>query len=343
MKNKKMRFGIIGCGVVSNVHIKAIREVEEAELAGVSGATAEEAERFAKKYDTRAYASTDALLGDPDVDAVCICTPSGLHHPLSVKAAEAGKHIVIEKPIALTTESADAVIRACKENGVYGTVISQLRFSNAVQETKRALEAGKLGKICMVNLSLKYFRKPEYYSESSWRGTWAMDGGGALMNQGIHGVDILLYLLGMPKTVFGTARTLARPIETEDNAVATFIYENGALGTLCASTTAVPGFQRLLEIHGDTGSIIIRENKIEAWNIPGEEKKEFADEKENILGASDPAAVDTFGHVKQIRDLILSVREERAPFISLEEGKNAVQMITAVYRSSETGRPIVLA
>ncbi|MBE7025088.1 MAG: Gfo/Idh/MocA family oxidoreductase [Ruminococcaceae bacterium] len=338
--HKKTGIGIIGCGMIAKIHIEAIRSIEEAELIGVAGASASEAERFAAEIGTYPFSGVEALLASDAVDVVCICTPSGLHERQAVQAAKAGKHVIVEKPLATTAEGAEAVIRACRENGVKGTVISQLRFSDAVRETKRAIVEGRLGKIIMVNLHMKYYRSPDYYAGSGWHGTWAMDGGGALMNQGIHGMDEMIYLVGEPKTVFGNARTLVHSIETEDNVVACFTFENGAVGTVCASTAVLPAQARVLEIHGDRGSIIIREDSIAQWNVPGEENREFADEVANT--AADPKAVRTGGHILQIRDFLSAIKEDRTPFIPLEDGKKTVEVITAVYKASETGRVIAL-
>ncbi len=334
MNKKQIGFGIIGCGVVANVHVKAIRAIEGATLIGVAGATPEEAKRFAFENDTRAFSDIDTLLEEDEIKVVCICTPSGLHEAQAIQAAKAGKHVIIEKPLALTPEGAEEIIKACKENRVKGTVISQLRFSDAIRRTKKAIDENRLGKIVMANLSMKYYRSTEYYSGSNWRGTWAMDGGGALMNQGIHGVDELVYLLGAPKTIFGNARTLSRNIETEDNAVACFTFGNGAVGTLCASTAVYPGFDRLLEIHGDRGSVVIREDKIETWNIIGEEKKEISLSASNM--ANDPKAVNPGGHTMQILDFLACIKEDKKPLVSLEDGKTAVEIITSVYKSSNS-------
>ena len=239
----KVRFGIIGCGVISSFHARAIADIEEAELYGCVDAYAPSAERFAKEHGVKQYASLEEMLSDPAIDAVTICTPSGLHTQQAIAAMRAGKHVVCEKPMSLTLEQADELIRTANETGVKVCIISQFRFTPAVQAVKKAIEAGALGKIVSGSLQMKYFRSDEYYASGAWRGTWAMDGGGCLMNQGIHGVDVFRYLMGPVKQLTGFARTQLRHIEVEDSAAAALEFENGAVGTLEGSTVCSPGFR----------------------------------------------------------------------------------------------------
>lgn len=189
MSEVNVRFGIIGCGVISGWHADAILKIQSARLAGITDINEKAAAGFAYKYHTRVFSSVDSLLESNEVDAVCICTPSGLHAPLAIKAANAGKHVVVEKPMAITLGEAEDVVRACKANGVKLAVISQLRFTDAVRKLKAAVEKGVLGRLVAGDIYMKYHRPQEYYDNGGWRGTWEMDGGGALINQGIHGVD----------------------------------------------------------------------------------------------------------------------------------------------------------
>lgn len=191
----KLGFGIIGCGVIADFHANALFELSaDAEIIGVADVNYDAAEKFANRHRIRAYPDVAALLADKAVDVVCICTPSGYHADVVKQAAEAGKHIVVEKPMAITTEQLDAIVRCCEANGVMLTSIAQSRFSRSVIRTKNAVEEGLLGRIVTADIYMKYFRSQEYYDSGSWRGTKRLDGGGALMNQGIHGVDLLLYL-----------------------------------------------------------------------------------------------------------------------------------------------------
>lgn len=337
-----MRFGIIGCGTISKYHVAAIKNIRGAELIGVSGATAAEAGAFAQIYEITPFSSTDNLLSCPDIDTVCICTPSGLHAGLAVRAAEHKKNVVIEKPMALTAQSCDGIIRACVQNGTYGTVISQLRFSPDIQKTAAALNDKLLGRLVMVNLSMKYHRSQEYYGQAGWRGTWSMDGGGALMNQGIHGIDLLLCLAGTVKSVFGYTRHILRNIEVEDTAAASLEFTSGALGSIVASTAITPACGRLLEIHGENGSIILEENRIIKWYV-----KDGADNFEQGRGETPPSAGDALapppdGHELQLAEFIDALENKREPAVTLYDGRRAVELITSIYKSSQTGAAVTL-
>ena len=213
---KIYNFAIIGCGAIADIHAKAISEIPNAKICGVFDIHRESASRFACKYGTKIFSTIEELCGCQDVDIVNVCTPSGLHAEILIKLANANKNIVVEKPMAITKKQLDDVIFAVEKNKVKVAVITQLRFTPAVQKLKSAIQEGRLGQILMADYNMKYYRSPEYYSAGGWRGTWEMDGGGALMNQGIHGIDLIQYLLGGIKSVYATCRTMARAIETED-------------------------------------------------------------------------------------------------------------------------------
>ncbi|MEG2570252.1 MAG: Gfo/Idh/MocA family oxidoreductase [Clostridia bacterium] len=336
-------FGIIGCGVISNWHAQAIAEIEGARLKGVTDVFEPARIAFAEKYSVSAYDSAEALLADPEIDAVCICTPSGLHAPLAISAANAGKNIVVEKPMALTHEEIAEVLAACEKNHVKMSVISQLRFSKAIRALKGAIDAGELGKIVLADLSMKFFRSQEYYDKGGWRGTWKMDGGGALMNQGIHGIDMLQYVMGRVKSVSAITRTLARKIEVEDTAVAILEFENGALGQIVGTTSIYPGSSRTLEICGDHGTIKLTEDAITEWEIEGKEQPK------NVLNggagsdtSSDPTNFSISGHVEQLTDMVDAIKNDRLPFINQFDGRLPVEIILAIYESSKTGKTVNL-
>ena len=342
---KKLGFGIVGCGVISDWHARAIREIEGTELVGVTDINRKKREGFAGKYDIAPFGSYEQMLECNEIDVVCICTPSGLHAPLAVQAAEKGKHIITEKPMALNLEQADQMIRACEENHVKCTVISQLRFTKAISRLKDAVDSGLLGKVIMGNIYMKYYRSQEYYDSSSWRGTWKMDGGGALMNQGIHGIDLLQYVMGKVKSVFAFTRTLARRIETEDSAVAVLEFANGALGTIQGTTSIYPGSPRVLEINGTQGTIALEEDRIIRWQIEGEETPNaITDSKkeENYNAACNPTDFGIDGHIKQIRDMVSAIREDRKPLVDPYEGRKPLEIIQAIYESSKTGKLVAL-
>ncbi len=327
---EKIRFGILGCGVIADYHARAIESLPDAELVGVVDNSAERAAVFAEKYGVRVYANYEEMLADPMIDAVCICTPSGMHAKNSLDALEAKKHVVVEKPMALSTEDADKIIRACRESGRILTVICQLRFSEGVQKLKALVEDQAFGRLGLCDLYMKYWRSPEYYAESAWKGTRAMDGGGALMNQGIHGVDALLYILGDAKLLSAKEKTLYHGIEVEDTAVAMLEFECGALGVIEASTCSYPGFARKIELCGSRGYAVLREDTIEKLVIGD---LVITDEKNApLLGtASDPTAMSYFLHAKQIENFIGAVTGREKLLIDAREGRRAVALIEEIY------------
>ncbi len=341
---KEIRFGIIGCGTISNWHADAIAEIEGATLVGVTDVYEPARIAFAEKRGVKAYESAEALLADAEIDCVCICTPSGLHAPLAIAAANAGKHAVVEKPMALTHEEIADLVEAFEKNNVKLGVVSQLRFSAAVQALKKAVDSGALGKIVVADLSMKFFRSQEYYDKGGWRGTWKMDGGGALMNQGIHGIDILQYVMGPIKSVSGIARTLVRNIEVEDTAVAVLEFENGALGQIVGTTSIAPGSDRVLEICGSEGTIVLTEDSVTSWECPNMAiPEELAQNNRTGSTAADPTNFSIAGHVRQLQDMVDAIREDRAPMITQHDGRKPVELILAIYESSKTGKPVILS
>ena len=337
-----MNFGLIGCGAIARFHADAIGLTEDAVLAGVADARQDAAKSFAETYQIRAYESVEDLLSSPDIDAVCICTPSGLHAPLAIQAAEHGKHMVIEKPMALTVASAEEITAACEKNHVTAAIVSQLRFSPDVQCVRSLVQSGEMGQIISANLEMKYFRSDEYYAASNWRGTWKMDGGGALMNQGIHGVDSMSFIMGGVKSVSGQIKTLVKKIEVEDTAVAALEFCNGALGTLTASVATAPGYPRTLTISSTKGTLVLEEQHIQSCDIAGVSLPQQRAQQHNF-GSSNPTDIPVEGHVQQITDFIAAVREQRDPFVSLAEGKKAIEIIEGIYTSSRTGKRVFLA
>ncbi len=336
---KEVRFGVIGCGMIANFHAAAIAAVEGAVLSGCYDPYAPGAEAFAQKHGIPAYATQEELLAAPDVDAVCICTPSGLHTAQAIAAMRAGKHIVCEKPMSLTLADADALIATARETGVKTCIISQFRFTPAVQQLRRAIEAGALGRIVSGSLQMKYFRTEAYYAQASWRGTWAMDGGGALMNQGIHGIDVFRYLMGPVRQLNGYARTLTRPIEVEDSAVAVLEFQSGAVGTLEGSTTCYPGYPRRIEICGDHGSVVLEEDAILRWDCDLPSELPVGVAARNVASA-DPKAIQVDGHVRQFRNFVEAILHGEPLLADAASGRPPLEIILAVYESSRTGKTV---
>ncbi len=343
MSKDVVKFGIIGCGMISNWHAQAVNEINDAELVGVTDVYEPARIAFAEKYGVRAFESVEALLAEPEIDVVCICTPSGLHAPLAISCANAGKSIVVEKPMAITREEIAGILEACERNHVKMSVISQMRFAPGIQAAKKAVEDGVMGKIVVADLSMKFFRSQEYYDKGGWRGTWKMDGGGALMNQGIHGIDMLQYIMNSPvKAVSAMTRTLVRNIEVEDTAVAILEFENGALGQIVGTTSVTPGYARIIEICGDKGSIMLEEDTIVKWDIEGVPASDcFCPEgKEGNASASDPSAFSIQGHVNQLTDMVDAIKNDHMPMINQFDGAKPVEIILSIYESSKDGKVV---
>lgn len=336
IKGTFMRFGIIGCGMISSVHAGAVRAIDSAELVGACDMNIDRCRTFAAEYGIAAYDSYEALLSDKNIDAVCICTPSGSHAANAVQAAEAGKHIVIEKPMALTADSADEIISACRKNNVTGTVISQLRYSADVTKVRDAVNDGSFGKLVSCHLEMRYYRTQAYYDGSSWRGTWAMDGGGALMNQGIHGIDAMSYIMGGIASVSGVIKTICRRIEVEDTAAAAVCFKNGAVGTINGSVATYPGYPRRLVISGSLGSVELTEEIMTYSDLPAFTDHKLSDGSIGS-GSSDPTNTPIYGHVRQLTDFIQAVKNNTKTRSDILDGRDTVKIIESIYKSSRTG------
>jgi len=347
----KIGFAIVGCGVIAPMHEKAIRAQPDAELIAVMDIDPEIAKQRGAEFGVPFYTDLDALFARDDVQVVDVCVPSGLHAEIGVKAALAGKHVICEKPIDITLAAADRLTAACKEAGVKLQVISQHRFSNAMQQLKEAVDAGKFGRLVMGNASIFWYRAQSYYDSGGWRGTWELDGGGALMNQGVHWVDQLRWIMGPVKSVSAKMGMLAHErIEVEDAVVAVIEFENGAIGSIIGTTDAYPGYTTRLEIVGTEGSAIIEDGNIRAWNLKSEggevgaygraksEKEAEAAKATNTQGggAGDPAAIGWGGHAYQVRDMMNAIREDHETANPGTEARNPLELILGVYQSALT-------
>ena len=332
-------FGIIGCGMVANTHVDAISDIKEAKLIGVFDVNKEFGKKFAQEKSVSFFETLESMLSSEEIDIVTICTPSGLHADLAVKALTAGKNVIVEKPMALNEEDCDRIIEAEKKSGKICAVVSQLRFSDVAADIRKAIEDGILGNIVEIGLRMKYHRSEEYYASSSWRGTYAMDGGGALMNQGIHGIDFLISFFGLPESVFAYCRTKRHSIEVEDTAVAVIEFKDGPIGVIEATTSIEPGYPRTFEICGTKGTIIVEESSIKRWDIEGSEREFTAGEFHNFRK---PEAISHEGHKKEFEDVIDAIKNSRKPLVSSLEGKKSVELIKAIYKSSETGKKVIL-
>ncbi len=338
---EKFRFGILGCGLISTVHANAITQIDRAVITGAYDLNESARNAFCERFDVAGFKSKEAFLSSDKIDAVCICLPSGLHFEAAMECINYKKHVVIEKPIALTPSQAEKIIKAAEENHVFVSVISQLRYTKALKEIKRIADSGKLGTITLGNAIMKYWRDPAYYANNAWRGTQAMDGGGALMNQGIHGIDLLQYIMGRVVAVSAFAKTLVHDIETEDTLTAVLEYENGALGTIQATTSVAPGYARRIEICGSGGTIVLCEDSIEICDVEGEEHL-VTGESKNYASASRPDGIDSSLHAEQLNDFIKSVLSNKKPWIDACEGKKSIDIVCAIYESAKTGKKVFL-
>ncbi len=327
-----LKFGIVGTGVVAGFHANAIKSLENAKLYGVYDNVSERAMSFAQKHNIKAYKSYEDMLADSAIDAVCICTPSSFHKEQAIMALKHNKNVVVEKPMAFTYEECRQIDEECKKSGCVLTVISQFRFSEDVKKVKKLVSSNAFGKLVFCDLYMKYWRSPEYYNSSNWKGKKALEGGGALMNQGIHGVDLLTYIAGDAKVINAKTKTAFHNIEVEDAALAVLEFENGAMGVIEASTCAYPGFERRLEIVGTKGSVVLKENTIETLVIDGENITTKKGAGEVIGTASDPSAMSYKFHAEQIQNFINAVNGKEKLLIDAIDGARAVKIIEDIYR-----------
>lgn len=328
-------FGIIGTGSVANVHAKAIIASKQAELIGVYSRKPENVRDFAKEYQCRGFASLEEMGQSIDVEFVCICTPSGTHLEPALAMAKAKKHLIVEKPLEITLERCDRIIQAAEDAGILLSGIFQSRFHMAMMQLKNAVDKGYFGNISLCCADIKWFRNQQYYDSDFWRGTWHLDGGGALMNQAIHSVDLLLWLMGPVADVRAFADTLTHSnIEVEDNLTGIIRFERGCLGTLCASTSAWPGSSKRVEICGDKGHAVVEEDHITCWdfqdNVPIVSKQESA----NTGGANNPSDLDYSAHQKQLEDCISAFGEGRPPMVDGQEARHAVETVLRFYEAA---------
>ncbi len=341
--SKSLRYGIIGCGVIGPWHARSVALVDGAELVACCDVIPEKVEKFAAEYGGQTYTDYKKMLAEAKLDIVSICTPSGLHAEMAICAAENGVNVLSEKPLDISDPAMTRMIKTCREKGVKLACIFQRRTSPLWMKVREIVQTGKLGKMVLGDAYLKYYRSPEYYASADWRGTWKLDGGGALMNQGVHCVDLVQWIMGPVKSVTAYAAPLVRKIEVEDTSVAILKYASGAFGVIQGTTSVCPGMNHRLEFHGEFGTLRVEGEKIVELRsslISDEEKEKILapdnSEADNI--AQDPKAVGIRGHMIQIQDLVNAVNENRDPMVTGEQARSAVDLILAIYKSSQTGR-----
>lgn len=342
-------FGIIGCGMISRFHDRAIREVPGGKVVGCFDAVPAAADKLAAEIGCRAYHKLEDLLADPQVQIVTIGTPSGAHMEPAVAAAEAGKHVVVEKPLEITLDRCDRIIEACRRRGVKLATVFPARFHASSVALKQAVAQERFGRMTLGDAYIKWWRTQEYYDSGAWRGTWQLDGGGALMNQAIHNVDLLLWLMGPARRVTAQAATLAHQrIAVEDTVVATVEFQSGALGVIEATTAAYPGYLKRIELHGSAGSAVIEDEDILKWDFarPQPEDEQIRQQMQQRHsgggGASDPTSIGHQGHTALLQDLVQAIDNDATPAIDGHEGRRSVELILAIYLAAETGRAVDL-
>jgi predicted dehydrogenase len=337
-------FGIIGGGMIANFHAQAIQAMEDGELGAIYARNPAKAKQLAEKYNCKAYSDLSEMLADKSIDVVTIATPSGAHLEPAVAAAKSGKHVICEKPLEVTTERTEEMIRVCAENKVVLAGIFNRRFNQAIIALKEAVTAGRFGKLTMCDAYVKWYRTQEYYDSGAWRGTWKLDGGGALMNQSIHTIDQLIYIAGDIKRLSATTACLIHEnIEVEDTAVAVLEFENGARGVIQGATSCWSSSGHPAEVHicGSAGSVFLSDESFRVWDFKEESPRdEYV--KNNLMtgaaagiGANDPNAMNYIGHQRNFEDAVKAIETGSAPMVTGEEALRAVKVIEAIYKSAK--------
>lgn len=349
MEKRKFGFGLVGTGMIAETHAMAIAAIGQASLIGAYSTRKDKTDRFAARHDCRAYSTLDELAADPAIDIVCICTPSGIHLEPALTCIAGGKHCLIEKPLEVTLERCDRIIEAAAKAGVKLGVIFPSRFHGVNRQLKMTLDENRFGSLVLGDAYVKWSRSKAYYASAAWRGTWELDGGGALMNQGIHSVDLLQWFMGPVHSVQAiTANIRHKEIEVEDTVVAIVKFVNGALGTIECSTAVFPGSYKRIEIMGTSGTVVVEENSLVKWQFEQERPEDvmalqtFSMANNSGGGVSDPAAISFTGHQQQIEDMILAIETDCRPLVDGREGRKSVEIVRAIYDSARKGETVKL-
>ena len=374
----RLRFGIVGAGVIGPTHAEAIAGLPDAELVAVADNGHERAETLAEQYGITAYANLRQMLGHEELDVVNICTPSGLHGEQACQVMRSGRHVIVEKPMEINLAAIDEMLSVQQETGVKLAVISQHRFDPASRQVHDLVEQKALGRLVLGNAQVPWWRSQAYYDSGAWRGTWALDGGGVLMNQSIHSIDLLQWLMGPVKSVCAHTDTLAHRIETEDVAVAVLRFASGALGTIGATTAAYPGITTRVEVFGDRGSAVLEDDLLTYLHLARDDTEEpgpygsaaQASRQRSplapgsiavALGSTNvardaldvargsvpevkgPAGVSATSHALQIADMIRAIREDGTPLVDGLAGRRPVAIILGIYESARCREEVSVA
>lgn len=336
-----VRIALVGCGRISDSHFGAIEQIDDLRLTAVCDIDPLRAREATARFDVPSFCDYDEMLAGAECDAVVLCTPSGLHAEQGIAAARAGKHVITEKPMAISLESADALVEACDASGVSLFVVKQNRLNSAVQLLRRAVDNGRFGRIYLANTTVRWSRPQEYYDQASWRGTWEFDGG-AIMNQASHYVDLLQWLVGPVESVMARTATLARHIETEDTGAALLKFRSGAIGVIEVTVLTYPrNMEGSLTILGERGSVKIggtAVNRVEHWQFA-----DYHDDDKLVESAStNPPSVYGYGHLGYYRNVIAALRGEADPGTDGRAGRKSLELILGIYESARTGREVTL-
>lgn len=348
MPARRYGFVVVGAGNIAAAHIFAINGLPNARFVGVVGGSSERAKKLAEQHGVTLFGTVEEAAAHPEVDILSICTPSGAHLEPALAAIAAGKHVIVEKPLEITVERSRRLLEAAEVAGSAVGAIFMSRFAPANAFAKRAIEEGRLGRLLQVDAYVKWWRDQAYYDSGAWRGTVALDGGGALMNQAIHQIDLLQWLAGPVSEVFAFAATLNHErLEVEDTLVGTLRYANGALGQVSAATSLWPGSAKSLQVHGTEGFFRIDDDMLVDWRTRSggdAERQELLELYGGVGkgGSSDPMAISFTNHLLQYQDLLEALEQGRAPAIDGREGIKAVQVVEALYESARSGKPTVL-
>ncbi|MGC2197696.1 MAG: Gfo/Idh/MocA family oxidoreductase [Terriglobales bacterium] len=332
--------GLIGGGNISDTHARAARAIPGVEIAAIYGTNAAKVAGLCQQYGGQAYQDFDAFLKHHDLDVVIIGSPSGLHAEHGIAAARRGLHVLTEKPMDISTERADALIEAAEQSGVKLGIIFQDRLKPEIRQVREWIGGGDLGQILLIDARVPWYRPPEYYGNSRWRGTLGLDGGGALMNQGVHTVDLLVWLFGNVARVQARMRTALHAIEVEDTAVAILEFASGPLGTLQATTAAYPGYPRRLEIMGSEGTVIIENDRIVAADLRTPQIDILRSVARTDEGAASPVVNDVSGHQAVFEDFIRAIEHDSTPACDGHDGRRSLELIEAIYAAARTSEEI---
>jgi len=338
---KPLRFALVGAGMVAGHHVNALKAIPDAELVGVCERNSDKALKFAQQHGISKTFDCLDFLNDPNIDVVDVATPQESHAEIGIAAAKAGKHVIVEKPIDADLKKADELIVTCHKEGVTLSVISQNRFTDAMAEVRAAVKSDVFGKIIEGDAYVKWYRPQSYYDNDAWRGTMKGEGGGVLINQAIHFIDMLLWIMGPVKSVFAYTNTVAHRMETEDLAAAMLTFKSGAIGIIQGSTAMIPGLPARLEIHGTKGTVILEGTEISFWQVEGEPPRSDK-EKVEASGANVPMAIPLEPFVRQFQDVINAIREGHQPLVTGKEARKTLELIKVIYESAKKGQVVEL-